>query len=247
MLTQQHLEVSWDKEFQAQETSFAETTIVAEQKPSRMTEADSDELSRTAGLLLDTVSMEQNPKFKNSAFLGLMKQLRDREIVVEGNAMVDNVGQVPTSTDVKGKSRAIPLNAPMLAGTAYATTNMPAQDIGYTINPGATSSDSLQDKLHPAYEDEDSLFWKTENEDFKKFWEGTQQKEQQPLAGESQAAGWDRLQRDWEIFEAVTTGIQPVNMYQFQANNPYVLGNSSRQHWVHAGQSYMEVSHILIR
>ncbi|DAA73711.1 TPA_exp: Uncharacterized protein A8136_4145 [Trichophyton benhamiae CBS 112371] len=46
---------------------------------------ESDELSKTAGELLDRVSHDQSQKFKQSNFLALMRQLRDREIVVDGD------------------------------------------------------------------------------------------------------------------------------------------------------------------
>ncbi|KAH0350130.1 hypothetical protein KCU81_g2730, partial [Aureobasidium melanogenum] len=51
-----------------------------------------DELAQTAANLLERVSDNQTSKFKNSAFLGLMRQLADREIRVEGDKMV------PTNT-----------------------------------------------------------------------------------------------------------------------------------------------------
>lgn len=47
-----------------------------------------DELAQTAANLLDRVSDNQTTKFKNSAFLGLMRQLADREVRVEGDKMV---------------------------------------------------------------------------------------------------------------------------------------------------------------
>ncbi|OJD13086.1 hypothetical protein AJ78_06424 [Emergomyces pasteurianus Ep9510] len=46
---------------------------------------DSDELARTAGQLLDSVSHNQSQKFKESSFLALMRQLRDREVTVDGD------------------------------------------------------------------------------------------------------------------------------------------------------------------
>ncbi|KAI4733472.1 hypothetical protein E4T50_15974 [Aureobasidium sp. EXF-12298] len=52
-----------------------------------------DELAQTAANLLDRVSDNQTSKFKNSAFLGLMRQLADREVRVEGDKMV------PTNTN----------------------------------------------------------------------------------------------------------------------------------------------------
>lgn len=51
-------------------------------------EAESDELARTAGQLLDTLKHEPNSKFQQSSFLGLMRQLRDREVRIEGDKMV---------------------------------------------------------------------------------------------------------------------------------------------------------------
>ena len=50
---------------------------------------DADELARTAGQLLDNLKHDQSQKFQNSNFLSLMRQLRDREIQVEGDELVD--------------------------------------------------------------------------------------------------------------------------------------------------------------
>jgi hypothetical protein len=47
-----------------------------------------DELAQTAANLLERVSDNRTSKFKNSAFLGLMRQLADREVRVEGDKMV---------------------------------------------------------------------------------------------------------------------------------------------------------------
>ncbi|KAL2000145.1 hypothetical protein VTN02DRAFT_3484 [Thermoascus thermophilus] len=46
---------------------------------------DSDELAKTAGQLLDSVSHDQSEKFKQSNFLALMRRIRDREVRVEGD------------------------------------------------------------------------------------------------------------------------------------------------------------------
>ncbi|KAL4957929.1 hypothetical protein BDW69DRAFT_155321 [Aspergillus filifer] len=44
---------------------------------------DADELARTAGQLLNSVSHETNQKFRESNFLALMRRIRDREVQVE--------------------------------------------------------------------------------------------------------------------------------------------------------------------
>ena len=50
---------------------------------------DPDALARTAGQLLDSVRTNQSDKFQNSEFLGLMRQLRDREVQVKGDNFVE--------------------------------------------------------------------------------------------------------------------------------------------------------------
>lgn len=50
---------------------------------------DAEELARTAGQLLENVKGDQSQKFQESNFLSLMRQLRDREVRVEGDKLVD--------------------------------------------------------------------------------------------------------------------------------------------------------------
>ena len=70
------------------------------------TKREADDLARTAALLVETVKDEQNPKFKNSQFMRLMRGLRDGEVVVDGNDMVErNVSANDGVTDVKGKGK----------------------------------------------------------------------------------------------------------------------------------------------
>ncbi|KAI9700176.1 MAG: hypothetical protein M1820_006844 [Bogoriella megaspora] len=57
------------------------------QAPAQQDEAD--DLAATAGQLLDSVADNTSLKFLNSNFLGLMRKLRDKEVRVEGDKMVD--------------------------------------------------------------------------------------------------------------------------------------------------------------
>ena len=60
-----------------------------EQKVENKDEADADELARTAGQLLENVKGDQSQKFQESSFLSLMRQLRDKEVRVDGDKLVD--------------------------------------------------------------------------------------------------------------------------------------------------------------
>lgn len=46
---------------------------------------ESDDLARTAGQLLNSVKDNQSDKFQQSVFLQLMRQFRDKEVVVDGD------------------------------------------------------------------------------------------------------------------------------------------------------------------
>lgn len=115
----------WETAFLAQESS-AMTDVVQEPQlgPASPILSDSmarDALAETAGKLLDTVqSVERqrtsgagdeqantltNDKFANSTFLDLMRRLRDGEVAVEGDKVVEQIGPTRTAAD-KGKGKA---------------------------------------------------------------------------------------------------------------------------------------------
>jgi hypothetical protein len=71
----------------------AEIEPEIEEQPKLSEKEEADRLAKTAGELFDRLQHEQemNEKFRNSSFMALMKKLRDREVVVEGNKMVDSM------------------------------------------------------------------------------------------------------------------------------------------------------------
>ncbi|KAF2018830.1 hypothetical protein BU24DRAFT_458564 [Aaosphaeria arxii CBS 175.79] len=66
-----------------------------QQQPTRH---DDDEMADTAGKLLERVADNTSEKFQNSQFLELMRRLRDREVKVEGDKMVEVSNTTPPST-----------------------------------------------------------------------------------------------------------------------------------------------------
>lgn len=69
--------------------------ILKEEQAQQQQQYEDDALAATAQELLEKVEHNQSDKFKNSQFLGLMRKLRDREVRVEGDKMVETVS--PTS------------------------------------------------------------------------------------------------------------------------------------------------------
>jgi len=86
----------------------ADTSALAQQSPigadqihdptspereKRQEDTDPDALALTAGQLLHSVQHDSSAKFQNSQFLELMRGLRDREVMVEGDTFVGAGGR----------------------------------------------------------------------------------------------------------------------------------------------------------
>lgn len=195
---------------------------------------DGDELARTAALLLENVKHEKNPKFQNSQFLGLMKQLRDGQVIVEGNQMVESDGRTSSKVDVKGKGKAID------PSTSDAFN---FQDSGHRLQSSFQVQEQQQGEPVNMEEDVNDSYFRQENADFIRYWNEIQVNRAENSTVET--LSWDKLQADWDNFEATATGIKAITHYQFQENNPYLLGDSviTRQHLIHTHgrQSALEV------
>ncbi|KAJ3910324.1 hypothetical protein F5879DRAFT_1013201 [Lentinula edodes] len=230
-------QLSWYKEFDAQQSDSVPTEGLSNanaQEEAPQSFREQDELSRTAGLLLETVKTEKNPKFQNSIFMNLMTQLRDQKVVVRGNEMVENdgthtVGQ-DSRVDVKGKGKGKASDSPFIPYAGLVST------LGQTIGNNATMAGvSPYNEQIDIQEDANDAYFRQENEDYTRYWNGMDPRKSQRQTVEVDL-NWDKLQTDWEKFEASTKGITPVVSYQFQKNNPYLRGDSlrMRHHSMHS-------------
>ena len=201
---------------------------------------DDDELARTAGVLVDAMKEEANPKFKNSAFLSLMRQVRDKDVVVDGNDLV-RASDATTTTSSEAQSRSI--NAPMGIGLQQRSVMDTGQ---YTSTFGqrrkSVHFESTQDSVVSIDEDEEDAYWARENREYAAYWgeaeasKGTSSArlitpplQEQGLQGKE----WDTLQESWDQWEATATGVKRVYEYQFQENNPYLVSSTTSHHTTH--------------
>jgi hypothetical protein len=76
-----------------------------EQQPSRQ---EQDELARAALNIVNSVSSETSDKFLKSSFIELMRRIRDRQVVVAGDNLVDAATGETISTASTGKSNEDP-------------------------------------------------------------------------------------------------------------------------------------------
>ncbi|KAJ7496110.1 hypothetical protein B0H11DRAFT_2001880 [Mycena galericulata] len=245
----QHDQIMWDREFK--EISLA-SEPVAQVKAApqihdpQQTSREADELARTAGLLLETVRDAQNPKFHKSEFMGLMRGLRDRDIVVEGNDMVQNTGQSSASgwasdfqADVKGKGRAVDVPH---GSTVDTESGRKSVSFAHMASVRLAEQSVLDEPMLD--EDPNDAYFRQDNAEYQRYWEeanaqAAQASTSQLQTSQLQNAEWDKLQADWDSFEATSTGIKPVDQYIFQSNNPYVSDTPSlatRHHLSHHGR-----------
>ncbi|KAI6787374.1 hypothetical protein KC361_g9520 [Hortaea werneckii] len=91
---------------------------------------DDDALAATAEELLNKVEHNKTDKFKNSQFLGLMRKLRDREVKVDGDQMVETTPSTSSSAAAAATSSSKknhPLStSPLSKSTATNTTTSPS-------------------------------------------------------------------------------------------------------------------------
>lgn len=153
-----------------------------------------------------------------------MKQLRDGQIIVEGNQMVEGDGRTSSKVDVKGKGRAIDLST---------SNTFNLQDSGHGPQSSFLVQEQQQSERGNTEEDANDSYFRQENADFIRYWNETQVNRAENSTAET--LSWDKLQADWDNFEATSTGIKAITHYQFQQNNPYLLGDPAvtRQHLVH--------------
>ncbi|KAI8825004.1 uncharacterized protein EV422DRAFT_241169 [Fimicolochytrium jonesii] len=82
---------AWASEYQGVENANAESWIKEFKETEGMShpEGSKEALAESARMLLDAVNAQDNPKFRDSQFMKLMKQFRDQEASIEGNKVVE--------------------------------------------------------------------------------------------------------------------------------------------------------------
>lgn len=228
-------QVSWDKEFQSQEMRLnAHVAPVAESDQVASKPASKDDMAQLAARVIDAVQGEQNPKFHQSQFMSLMRQFRDGEVIVEEDKIVPSESSIAARVNVKGKGRAV---------------DTPVREVQQPVRVHSVPASSMQGyqgsfELSEAYRHQrnndyaDDAYFQQENEEFSKYWDAHYTGPVPHTISAGEQGSWHELQRDWDAFEATSTGIKALTNYQFQENNPYLLGDSSRtrHHGMHVSE-----------
>ncbi|KAI9020071.1 hypothetical protein CLU79DRAFT_756987 [Phycomyces nitens] len=236
--------VNWEQEFAAQD-SWA--TEFAEQDPITQAE-DKEALARTAAMLLDSVRTEENPKFKNSNFMNLMRKLKDREVAIEGNKMVETRGedwaadfaQTHTTTDPRQWQNEFTQNmGQSSSGKMWSSEFNQKPEHSWTSEFDQMDGESMKETNASS----DAIDWAAEFTKHgpmdpavlqKVLKDGTDTSDwirqyQENIAHLRTAKDdeWDSMQKDWDTVTGEKQGYRAANPeydnYTFALNNPYLL------------------------
>ncbi|KAG0761170.1 hypothetical protein G6F24_007767 [Rhizopus arrhizus] len=229
-------QMTWENEFVAQESSWATEFANEEQGPLATAANDNEALAKTAGMLLDSVDLESNSKFKNSQFMNLMRRLRDSEVHVEGNKMVETKGASSWASEFQtNKSGDWASEFTQHAGSSQ-SGNMWSAEFAQKAERGWTDEFHHEQKQHQFPGDWASEFNKHSSEEMQElFSKGTESEDWVEQYNrnishlkESQDHEWDAMQKDWDRFKPEQglgyRATQPMyDQYNFIVNNPYLL------------------------
>ncbi|CAE6430898.1 unnamed protein product [Rhizoctonia solani] len=185
--------------------------------PSTSSAEERSELAETARQLIEALQHETRPKFKNSQFMGLMRQLRDGEVVVQDGDMVAASEARPSEPVLdKGKGKAA--EGGVAWSTEYPTPSLQRRK---SVHFESSSDQSQRTEQDDAFDNADV------------FYDIYNRERQAASIADPQKDEWAQLQADWDSFEATASGIKPVQprTYQFQKNNPYLT--ETRTHVMH--------------
>jgi peroxin-5 len=202
-------QVNWEHEFDsaAQETTDWASEFQADQQVQDTTALnDKDALAKTAAVLLDSVNVESNPKFKNSQFMHLMRRLRDSEVTVEGDKMVET-GKSSSSDWVSEFE-----TPPATTAKFESWTNEFNYEQNQHQQPGDWASEFSKTTNTSSHQD---LFGKTNDmED----WVQQYNKNLEQLTGaKNDATDWLSQSNNYRATDPA------YDTYHFSLNNPYLI------------------------
>ncbi|KAG1584777.1 hypothetical protein G6F48_007682 [Rhizopus delemar] len=229
-VAKQETQMNWEGDFATQE--FLEFESMTKDEP-LIAKDENEALAKTATMLLDSVDIESNPKFKNSQFMHLMRRLRDNEVQVEGNKMVETKGKSGWASEFESTlSRQSPdgFTANM---NRLQSGNMMSTEFIQNAGGGFTEDFYFEQKQHPSSDgwasefdqhneigtEEPHKLLGTEPED----WLNEFDRNMDQLK-KNQDREWSDMQKNWDESEQGYRDIgSEYDVYNFAMSNPYLL------------------------
>ncbi|KAI8930331.1 hypothetical protein BC831DRAFT_440121 [Entophlyctis helioformis] len=227
---------SWDAEFEQLQSAQRETVIDADSVP--------DAMSKTADLLLDIVSKSTNPKFKESRFVDFIQKLRDKEIAIEGNKVVEQIAPASGSKSWADDFMSTHGAAPKPAASweedfAALHPQQPlapqSAEFGDWAQEFASSGGQLDAEADWAKQfagtSSDGILGdldgQLDRDLYEQDWANQFRNQMAELPKDEQDMEWERLSKAWDAQQGFSSGYAADNdvrfmQYEFTSNNPYL-------------------------
>ncbi|CAG8588766.1 1018_t:CDS:2 [Acaulospora morrowiae] len=231
-------EKSWESEFNTQEGSW-ESEFNAQEKQENINSeigTSKDELSKNAGKIIELVANETNPKFKNSMFMSFMRKLRDHEVHIEGNKVVEQKSPVSKvdwarefetqhkdnwASEFKGHQ----VNAASDWSQEFITDHNSERSFDiYDNQVNHTSSQNFEPTPTANIKN-----WKDWASEFQQsLSEDTAAKDLENLINGTADSSWgEEFDKDWNEYQPYSMGYKTSYNYKFRLNNPYLSRSKS--------------------
>jgi peroxin-5 len=227
-----HSEENWAAEFKAAEKRAVED----EPKTVEINEdLSADALSKTAGVIADILDKSGNEKFKNSKFFGLMTEIRDKKVAIEGDKLVEQISPAASGSHALAEeffgariSQTSWEEDFAMRGEAMNTPNAPPRNWRQEVQDDQLKAQYAPDVSHDMdwsqqirnihnLEEDSVLEKKLYEEDWTSEFREKMSLENSP----EQEALWKKME---ETYDAAFQDTQASTdyTYQFTSNNPYV-------------------------
>jgi peroxin-5 len=179
--------------------------------------------------------------------MGFMRQLRDKEMVVDGDQIVPSSEATTTTTSSTAVhhevSNSTTFPASQIRDRTMSSEDWPMKSVHF--DPTITTT-TKWDQASPVEEmSEEDAYWQAENRDYRDYWDKAATLPLQtalPATKTAQQREWGQLQDSWDAWEATATGVKQTvtGHYPFQTNNPYTF-DSLKEARLTSGQSMDQV------
>lgn len=177
-----------------------------------------------------------------------MRQLRDKEMVVDGDQIVPSSEATTTTTSSTAVHHAVTNSTTFAAwqirDMAMSSEDWPMKSVHF--DPTITTTTERNQASSVEEMSEEDAYWQAENRDYRDYWDKAATLPLQmelPATMSAQQREWGQLQKSWDAWETTATGVKQTatGHYPFQKNNPYTFDSLSKEARLTNGQGMDQV------
>ncbi|KAJ3126027.1 hypothetical protein HK098_007965 [Nowakowskiella sp. JEL0407] len=206
--------ITWEQEFQTANQTWADEFTASQASTVEITASDSkDAVQQSASVLVNVLNKSNNPKLLQSEFFGFMKQLKDKDLEIEGNNVIPASSSATSKTDWASE---------------FSATAATGQRI---IDGGENWQDEFAEKFGDAFDEKqwaDEFFQreeigKSDTNNWTNEYELFNPESRKQFGEDSDA--WETLKEEWNrlgLSSPMRASDPRYEEYEFAQENPYM-------------------------